>query len=159
MKLFKYACVLIAVLTVAACVRTGDGIRDDSLVLAAAKALGTRVFVKNFKKMGSQLLHVTLNGVKIAELGDDETVIVNPLVGENVIKLQRFGLLKSPNDGATKTFSMEDGQKRFFVDGTDIYPHPNPRITLYRPIVVELRPSEFFSDIGFIKINKFGPPN
>jgi hypothetical protein len=99
---------------------------------------------------------VTLNGVKVAELGINETVILDPLIGENVIKLQPFGYLTSPHDGASKTFTMEEGQKRFFISGAEIYNlYKGPdalrnwtRRLAYRPAVAELGQAAFFARMG-----------
>jgi hypothetical protein len=124
------------------------------LVLAATKSPGTKVFVKYLG--GNRLLHVNVNGVKVAELGSGETTVADARIGANVIKLQKFGYL-APNEGASKSFSMEINQQRFFVYGTEIFHHPNPKIILYRPIVVELRQTEFFGQRASIVIKKFAP--
>lgn len=77
-------------------------------MLAATKSPGTKVFVKYLG--GNRLLHVNVNGVKVAELGSGETTVADARIGANVIKLQKFGYL-APNEGASKSFSIEINQQ------------------------------------------------
>lgn len=130
-------------LLLAACARTGTGQKDHTLILNAIDAPGTKVIVKNFKgRTGKWLLHATLNGRKIGELGAGEFVIADARVGRNTIKLQFFGHLISGDDGAKESFTMAPNQKRFFIGDRQIL-RSTPGYVLYRPLAYELRQSEF----------------
>jgi len=99
----------------ASCARPGTGSKDNFALRDVVAAAGTKVFVRNPIDSRAQLMHVTLNGVKIAELGAFEAIAADAKVGENTLMAQYFGLITSPADGLLRTFAMKPNQKRFFI--------------------------------------------
>lgn len=60
-------------------------------------------------------MHVTLNDIKIAELGSFEAISAGAAIGENTLIAQYFGLIASPAEGLLRKFAMKPNQKRFFI--------------------------------------------
>lgn len=110
------------------------------MIRVSAEAPGTRIFVKNHIDSSAQLMHVTLNDVKIAELGAFEVKSADTPIGESTLRAQYFGLIASPSKGLLRKFSMKQNQKRFFITKYEyVFAVGGTRLVL-----VEIPQEEFF---------------
>lgn len=113
---FRFSTIFLAVFFLTACARPGTGIKDNFALRDLAATADTRILVRNpVSRSTAQQMHVTLNGTKVAVLGSSEAAAIDALVGKNELKAQYFGLIASPDEGATIEFSMAKGQKRYFI--------------------------------------------
>lgn len=140
-KFSRYTTVFLALCVLASCTKTGNGIKDNFALRDVAAAPGTKVFVRNAFNSGLQLISVTLNDVKVAELGAFEMIAVDAPVDRSTLKIGFAGLsLSAKNNAVARKFSMKLNQKRFFIAKTQLV-HP---LVGHKLITIEITQDEFF---------------
>ena len=63
------------------------------------------------------LVHLSLNGTKIGELGEGEMTVGNGQIGNNVLSAEMGGLAGLGMNEPTKTFEISDGENKYFIIG------------------------------------------
>lgn len=141
-KLAGVASVMLAALT--GC--TGTGIEQKPIIKQIASGDGTMVILRNPKVPGAiggktlLRLYVRLNGAMVGELAEGEAVAAIGKVGPNKLEIWKQPLIASKKYGATRSISLVEGEKKFFIAKVETY-HWSSK---YHLIPLEVSEEDFF---------------
>tara|TARA_A100001011_G_scaffold386151_1_gene461445 strand:- start:861 stop:1271 length:411 start_codon:yes stop_codon:yes gene_type:complete len=135
----KKTLILFSVILLAAC--SGTGMKSN-ILLQQINTKQTKVFVK--RDTGYQglaaLVKVTLNGIKIGELGNGERVSADIKQDSGVLSAGFTGIASIASSSGSRQFSIKRGEKLFFIIKQDV------NIASTKLSIYQTDQNEFFSD-------------
>lgn len=116
MKRLMFLCLFVIL---GSCSGTGKNL---GLLLNETGTKETQIFVK--RETGMQgvlaLVKVSLNGMEIGSLGDEERLSSPTNVGSGILSVKYEGLASIGSSGSSRSFIIERGKKLYFVIKQDI---------------------------------------
>ena len=114
----KNLILIITFFSLTACAGTGYKNYDD-ISSIVEEPINTKVFI--IRDMGYQgsinLVHIKLNNLEIADLGEGEMTVADGKIGSNVLSLELGGIAGIGVGAIQKTFEILDGENKYFIIG------------------------------------------